>query len=278
MYNNDATIAKSSWLSQLKVFYYMFFGWLYGIVGAYAHLAMVNSSWTQSHIEKLWKIPNRIKRVYPPCDTSSLQALPLERSYEVPKIISVAQFRPEKAHNLQLEAFAVAIKKLESNMPMPRLQFVGSCRNIGDKSRLDSLKGRALELKIQDYVEFHENLLYRDLVKLLGDAIAGIHSMTDEHFGICVVEYMAAGAIPIAHDSAGPRMDIVLEEDGEATGFLAKTVEEYADAILEVINMPINQRLKIAAAARKRAARFSEEIFYHEFKDAVKPVFDHGSK
>jgi len=34
-------------------------------------------------------------------------------------------------------------------------------------------------------------------VGLLGGAVAGIHSMTDEHFGISVVEYMAAGAIPI---------------------------------------------------------------------------------
>lgn len=32
---------------------------------------------------------------------------------------------------------------------------------------------------------------------LLRGAVAGIHSMTDEHFGISVVEYMAAGAIPI---------------------------------------------------------------------------------
>lgn len=32
---------------------------------------------------------------------------------------------------------------------------------------------------------------------LLAGAVAGIHSMTDEHFGISVVEYMAAGAIPI---------------------------------------------------------------------------------
>jgi hypothetical protein len=39
--------------------------------------------------------------------------------------------------------------------------------------------------------------LNRDLVQLLGGAIAGLHSMTDEHFGISVVEYMAAGAIPI---------------------------------------------------------------------------------
>jgi alpha-1,2-mannosyltransferase len=46
---------------------------LYGIVGSCTHLAMVNSSWTKAHIEKLWGVPDRIKRVYPPCDTSGLQ-------------------------------------------------------------------------------------------------------------------------------------------------------------------------------------------------------------
>jgi alpha-1,2-mannosyltransferase len=37
-----------------------------------------------------------------------------------------------------------------------------------------------------------------DLVQLVGGAIARLHSMTDEHFGISVVEYMAAAAIPIS--------------------------------------------------------------------------------
>lgn len=60
-------------LSRCKLIYYRLFSWMYGIVGSCAHLAMVNSSWTQAHIEKLWGIPDRIKRVYPPCDTSGLQ-------------------------------------------------------------------------------------------------------------------------------------------------------------------------------------------------------------
>lgn len=63
----------SNWLSSCKVIYYNIFSRMYGIVGSCAHLAMVNSSWTQSHIEKLWSIPERTKRVYPPCDTSGLQ-------------------------------------------------------------------------------------------------------------------------------------------------------------------------------------------------------------
>lgn len=45
----------------------------------------------------------------------------------------------------------------------------------------------------------------RDLVRLLGSAFAGIHSMIDEHFGISVVEYMAAGAIPIGGCFSGSK-------------------------------------------------------------------------
>lgn len=278
MYNNDALIARSVWLSRIKIIYYTIFSWMYGFVGSCAHLAMVNSSWTRSHIEKLWKIPDRTKRVYPPCDTSGLQVLPLERPAKPPKIISVAQFRPEKAHTLQLEAFSVALGRLDANLPIPKLQFVGSCRNKSDEERLQNLKNRAVELKVNTDVEFHENVTYRDLVKLLGGAIAGIHSMTDEHFGISVVEFMAVGAIPIAHNSAGPKMDIVLEEDGVKTGFLARTVDEYADAIISIIEMPEAERLKMASAARKRASRFSEQRFYEDFKAAIRPILNHTLK
>ncbi|XP_059458819.1 GDP-Man:Man(3)GlcNAc(2)-PP-Dol alpha-1,2-mannosyltransferase isoform X2 [Corylus avellana] len=255
MYNNDALIAQSIWLSRCKIIYYTIFSWMYGFAGSCAHLAMVNSSWTESHIEKLWRISNRTKRVYPPCDTSGLQA-----------------------HTLQLEAFSVALKKLDADLPRPKLQFVGSCRNKSDEERLQNLENRAIELKVDGDVEFYKNLMYRDLVRLLAGAVAGIHSMTDEHFGISVVEYMAAGAIPIAHNSAGPKMDIVLEEDGQQTGFLARSVEEYADAILKIIRMPETERLQMAAAARRRAGRFSEQRFYEDFKAAIRPILCHGSK
>ncbi|KAF3942874.1 hypothetical protein CMV_030511 [Castanea mollissima] len=247
MYNNDALIAQSIWLS-----------------------------WCKSHIEKRWRIPHRTKRVYPPCDTSGLQVLPLERPSKSPIIISMAQFCPEKAHTLQLEAFSVALKKLDADLPRPKLQFVGSCRNNSDEERLQNLKNKAIELKVDGDVEFYKNLMYRDLVRLLGGAVAGIHSMTDEHFGISVVEYMAAGAIPIAHNSAGPKMDIVLE-DGLQTGFLACSVEEYADAILKIMRMSESERLEMAAAARSRAGRFSEQRFYQDFKTAIRPILNTGS-
>lgn len=42
--------------------------------------------------------------------------------------------------------------------------------------------------------------------------------MQDEHFGINVVEFMAAGLIPVVHASAGPMMDIVVPYKGQRTG------------------------------------------------------------
>lgn len=278
MYNNDASIAQSVWLSRCKIIYYSLFSWLYGLVGSCAHLAMVNSSWTQAHIEKLWRITERTRRVYPPCDTSGLQVLPLERPMDVPTLISVAQFRPEKAHTLQLQAFAKAISQLDAGLPKPKLQFVGSCRNMADEGRLQNLKKKAVDLQLENDVEFHKSILYRDLVRLLGGAVAGLHSMVDEHFGISVVEYMAAGAIPIAHNSAGPKMDIVLEEDGQQTGFVAETIDEYANAILAVLRMSDSDRIKMAEAARKRASRFSEQRFYEDFKASVGPLLSQASK
>nr|POE86363.1 isoform 2 of gdp-man:man(3)glcnac(2)-pp-dol alpha-1,2-mannosyltransferase [Quercus suber] len=191
---------------------------MYGFVGSCAHLAMVNSSWTQSHIEKLWRIPHRTKRVYPPCGTLGLQRRCAYLCYPY----------EHKAHTLQLEAFSVALKKLDADLPRPKLQF------------------------------------YRDLVRLLGGAVAGIHSMTDEHFGISVVEYMAAGAIPI-------------EEDGLQTGFLACSVEEYADAILKIMRMSESERLEMAAAARSRAGRFSEQRFNQDVKAVIRLVLNSGS-
>ncbi|KAG6746142.1 hypothetical protein POTOM_050656 [Populus tomentosa] len=208
--------------------------------------------------------PNRIKRVYPPCDTLGLQVLPLERPAETPMFISVAQFRPEKAHPLQLEALSVAIKRLDAAMARPVLQFVGSCRNQFDEDRLQKLQDKAVELKIDGELQFYKNVMYmlaskqahfilQDLVKLLGGSVAGMHSMVDEHFGISVVEYMAADAMPIE-------------------------CRKYADAILKASRMPETERLKMAAAARKRAARFSEQRFFKDFKAAIRPILNHVSR
>lgn len=65
-----------------------------------------------------------------------------------------------------------------------------------------------------------------------------IYTRWNEHFGIGVVEMQAAGAVTVAHNTAGPKMDIIvpaalgsdtLENNTTVTGFVAYSVEEYAE-------------------------------------------------
>jgi glycosyltransferase involved in cell wall biosynthesis len=90
------------------------------------------------------------------------------------------------------------------------LRFVGSCRGADDEARLCRLQRRARELGVDGRCSWHVNADAAELKRLLGSAVGGLHSMSQEHFGISVVEYMAAGAVPVAHDSGGPRSDIVV--------------------------------------------------------------------
>lgn len=71
--------------------------------------------------------------VFPPCNTSTLQQLPLDRKLKRLYLISVAQFRPEKNHKLQLEAFAharrSALQDPNSEGVSEQWLFVGAFRN-----------------------------------------------------------------------------------------------------------------------------------------------------
>lgn len=105
---------------------------------------------------------------------------------------------------LQLRALAeVKHRLLDRNafaVP-PRLYLIGGCRHEADRARAAALRTLAATLDISDSVEFMVNAPFDDMLRALGGAAAGLHTMTDEHFGIGVVEYMAAGCVPVAHDS-----------------------------------------------------------------------------
>ena len=108
------------------------------------------------------------------------------------------------------------------------------------------------------------NAPIQDVRQVLSRAMIGIHSMWNEHFGIGIVEYMAAGVIPVAHNSGGPKLDIIIAEDSAQPrcGYLAETTEEYVEAIRMVLQQDKKTRLRSQQCARQRAVdRFDEKRF-----------------
>eukprot|EP00550_Attheya_septentrionalis_P009430 CAMPEP_0198297260 /NCGR_PEP_ID=MMETSP1449-20131203/36260_1 /TAXON_ID=420275 /ORGANISM="Attheya septentrionalis, Strain CCMP2084" /LENGTH=449 /DNA_ID=CAMNT_0043998143 /DNA_START=201 /DNA_END=1550 /DNA_ORIENTATION=- len=271
-YNNDVQVATSSLTTYMKLVYYTVFAFLYGAVGSMANLVMVNSSWTYSHISFLWRFAfSRIHVVFPPCDTKSLEYLSLSNRENI--VVSIGQFRPEKDHALQIESFAHLLAKYSDiqNIMAVKLVLIGSCRGEEDESRVQQLRELSDRLGIASRVEFVINQPYPVLKEWFGRASVGLHTMWNEHFGIGVVEMMAAGIIVVAHNSGGPKADILTPLNGEKTGFLASTAEEYCEAMfIALCNGPDHEaNMRIRFLARESAKRFSDEVFETSFKRTI---------
>lgn len=97
----------------------------------------------------------------------------------------------------------------------------------------------------------------------------GIHTMRNEHFGIGVVELMAGGAIVVAHNSGGPQMDIV----GPGTGYLATTVDEYAEKMTDIVRMQEHQLMDIRNEARSHVRQFSDASFRESVSSLLETFF-----
>uniref|UniRef100_UPI0035900A2B GDP-Man:Man(3)GlcNAc(2)-PP-Dol alpha-1,2-mannosyltransferase n=1 Tax=Myxine glutinosa TaxID=7769 RepID=UPI0035900A2B len=223
-HNNAEVVAQSAVLTRLKLIYYRAFAQAYGLAGSAATIVMANSSWTQAHLATLWSgaVPPRL--VFPPCDVASFLDLPLERPREMGwqdgnervEIVSIGQFRPEKNHELQLRAFRYFLDGLGPlQYNNVTLVLIGGCRGPEDEKRLGSLRALVVSLDLTNHVDFQVNVDFSTLRQLLAGASVGLHTMWNEHFGIGVVECMAAGAIVLAHNSGGPRLDIVLSDDDD---------------------------------------------------------------
>ena len=247
--------------TQIKRQYWQLFATLYMGCGKYVDRVMVNSSWTASHIRALWRHPN-VSVVFPPCAVTELQQK-IPASDDKPRekvLLCIAQFRPEKNHKLLIDAFARFYKQTKAHKDA-KLVLVGSVRHSEDATRVYDLRLQAREVGVKNQVVFVTDAPWADVLKWLRIAWVGVNAMWNEHFGIGVVEYQAAGLVGVVHNSGGPKMDIVIETEGGKTGFHATTVEEFAAAFEEALSMPESEVREVRCRARKSAERFSEEGF-----------------
>lgn len=244
---------------------------------------------------------SQMKVVYPPCATQDLENSDLSGSSRNGDIIYVAQFRPEKRHNLVLQEFKrfkdlfEAYKKAHTGekLQTPRLVLIGSVRNEKDKEMIFKLRAMCKELDLTEEtdVQFVLDAPWSTVTEKLSKGTIGVNAMWNEHFGMVVVEYMAAGLIPVVHNSGGPKLDIVIpyieNADKEAkplpTGFKFKSKEDppenyetsgdenentktLSEALLQAYTLPEDVKIGYRKRARKSSTRFSDETFANSWK------------
>lgn len=215
----------------VKRLYWKMYAFLYSQSGRNVDVVMTNSSWTQAHIQSLWgpkrtknRKPHVVEVVFPPVAVEDIETkIRLDGPNVVQRekvLLYVAQFRPEKNHNLILRSFASMVHSPVnlSIVKNARLVLIGSVRDNKDEKMVYQLRLLAHELKIEDKVQFLCDASWEEVLVWLEKSWVGVNGMWNEHFGIGVVEYQAAGLICVVNDSGGPKADIVVDIDGEPTG------------------------------------------------------------
>lgn len=222
----------------IKYYYWKAFMLWYRYVGTFVNFAITNSTWTNNHMKQIW--PTCEPRIiYPPCSTEKLITKD-ETWNRKNQAIVIAQFRPEKRHELIINSFAQFLETIDDVSEPPKLILIGSTRSQEDKDYVEHLREwSSKELHIpENLLQFHTDCSYEKIKSYLSESTYGINAMWNEHFGIAVVEYAASGLIPLVHASAGPLLDIVVPWDTEKreqvkqnttetrTGFFFKDVSD----------------------------------------------------
>jgi glycosyltransferase involved in cell wall biosynthesis len=88
----------------------------------------------------------------------------------------------------------------------------------------------------------------RKVNDILGKAKVYVHCALNEHFGITIVEAMAAGVVPVVHNSGGAR-EIVTDSVGYKWGTLDEASKQIASLIE---NDSLRRRLSEASTVRSR--------------------------
>lgn len=286
--------AGKGWKGTIKRHYWEIFAKIYGWVGRHVDVVMCNSSWTAAHIRKLWGTDSKTISstgdgtasspavVFPPTAVAELESTiavdaESEKTRE-PVLLYIAQFRPEKNHPLVLRSFARFLQERASNpayagQPQPRLVLIGSVRHASpDETHIYNLRLLAHELRIRDQTTFVCDASWPAMLSHLATASVGVNGMWNEHFGICVVEYQAAGLICVTHDSGGPREDIVIDLGDGATGFRAETEEQFAASFEAALALLEEEKVAMRLRARRSALRFTEEEFSRKWLDQVQKL------
>jgi len=222
---------------------------------------LTNSKFMQAIIKQILKRNSIV--VYPPVNVRDILSQSSNNRKLENLVVVVASYTP-KRHLEQVPQIAKQSK-------YARFVIIGKA-NEYSKPTLDNLKEEIHTLHVQDKVKILTNVPYGNLLETLFKAKVYLHVMPSDHFGISVVESMAARCVPIVHRSGGPWIDILDEKQGEY-GFSYTSPNEAAKQI-DTLMTAEDLRIEIGNRALRRAEDFDKTVFMKRIVDVIEKFAD----
>jgi len=212
-------------------------------------LLLAVSNFTKEFVKEKWG--RDATTLYPPCPIDQYSDL-LNKPKEN-LVITVGRIGPEKRMELFLE--------IARKMPLVDFAIIGS--TSPEKASYSDI----LRKSAPSNVSFILAPL-RKVKNVFGKAKVYVHSALNEHFGITIVEAMAAGCVPVVHDSGGAR-EIVTNN----TGYRWNTVNDASKQITNLIKDD-SPRREFSRASADRARLYGPEVF----ESGIAKVFGESQK
>lgn len=215
-----------------------------------SELIFTNSQYTRETLLTYYPLtkPDRVFVLHPPVDISAYWSNDVCRR---PAIVSVGNFESKKA---QLQQILLAKQ-------LPSLEF-----HIVGSTHLDMYYYRLCERTIArerlTNVFLHPNAPRDEVVRLLGISRFFLHARVAEHFGIALVEAIAAGCIPIVHDSGGQR-EIVPDQN------LRFASLEQVPQIIEHIG---DDAEALRTCLQSHIKKFDEQVFMQQLQEKLRDM------
>jgi glycosyltransferase involved in cell wall biosynthesis len=130
------------------------------------------------------------------------------------------------------------------------------------------LKQMVLDLGLTDYLTFEINASLDKLLSIIRESRVYFHPMIGEHFGMAVLEAMAAGLIPVVPNEGG-LTEFVPQE------YQFNTIEQAAEIIMHVFtHLPKTERIKISNDINK----FSNSHYIEGFQTILNELLSRRRK
>jgi alpha-1,2-mannosyltransferase len=191
--------------------------------------------------------------IFPPVEIEAFAAVAKDDNRE-DKVVSCGRYSPEKNYEYVLET-ANRLKEAE-------FAVVGSFSGKKSSKYYEKLRSMTSEKRLTN-VELLRGLPFKDLLRIYSKAKVYMHAMRNEHFGIAVIEAMAAGLVPVVYRGGGPWEDILKAKQGYH-GFSYENPDEAAN-IIKMLLANENFRKGIVERNLVYVKEFSDAIFKERF-------------
>lgn len=217
-----------------------------------------NSKFTKSVIDKEYGVDSIV--IYPPVDIENIK--PKKKENIILFVGRFSQLKQAKNQHILLSAF----KELYNQKYLWRMILAGGVE-VGSQEYIERLEeeSKGYPITILKSPNFSQIVDIFGKAKIFWSAVgAGVDEDKDpdrvEHFGITVVEAMAANVAPIVFNAGGYK-EIV---ENDANGFLWEKIDDLVNITERLIKDPGRLR-EIGSKASKDSKKYSYKRFSEEF-------------